>query len=200
MTYIAVAAPSDIVYVAGTINGVATTFHMREGDDKWYGNAPAVEDSTYNLWVEMYDAAGNRSEYTTTLVYDLPWFVTDRTIADVENRTQKGLVNARDLNRIEKNNYTIGGLATLIVDAKYDWIVGQIPRASDYLRIRQGVQKLRNYAHRATTPEVPNSPLNSFEKYNAIEQIQKDCYDIYVGNKKNYAYAGEFYAGEGGLI
>lgn len=198
MAYIAVAAPSDIVYVAGTINGDPTTFQNQ--DEKWYGYAPAAEDNTYHLWVEMIDAAGNRSEYETTLVYELPWFVTGRTAADVENRTKIGVLNARDLNRIEKNNYTIGELAALIIDAKYDWVVGQLPRASDYLRIRQGVQKLRNYAHRATTPEVPESPLNSWQKYNAIEQIQKDCFDIYVGNKKNYAYAGEFYAGEGGLI
>lgn len=198
MAYIAVAAPSDIVYVAGTINGEATTFQNREG--KWYGYAPAAEDNTYHLWVEMIDAAGNRSEYETTLVYDLPWFVTDRTVADIEGRTGKGFLNARDMNRIEKNSYTIGNLAALIIPAKYDWKIGELPRASDYLRIRQGAQKLRNYAHRATTPEVPESPLNTYQKINDIEQIQKDCFDIYVGNKKNYAYAGEFYSGEGGLI
>lgn len=198
MAYIAVAAPSDIVYVAGTINGDSTTFQSRDG--KWYGYAPAAEDNTYHLWVEMIDAAGNRSEYETTLVYDLPWFVTDRTVEDIQERNQKGFLNARDLNRIEKNNHTIGELAALIIPAKYDWQVGELPRPSDYLRIRQGVQKLRDYVHRSTTPQVPESPLNTYQKINDIEQIQKDCFDIYVGNKKNIAYAGEFYAGEGGLI
>lgn len=198
MAYIAVAAPSDIVYVAGSINSNPTTFQSRDG--KWYGYAPAAEDNTYHLWVEMVDAAGNRSEYETTLVYDLPWFVTDRTAEDVQERNKKGVLNARDLNRIEKNSYTIGELAALVIEGKYNWEVGEKPRSSDYQRIRQGVQRLRNYAHRNTTPEVPESPLNSYQKYNAIEQIQKDCFDIYVGNKKNIAYAGEFYAGEGGLI
>ena len=112
MAYIAVAAPSDIVYVAGAINSNPTTFQSRDG--KWYGYAPAAEDNTYHLWVEMIDAAGNRSEYETTLVYDLPWFVTDRTAEDVRERNKKGVLNARDLNRIEKNSYTIGELAALV--------------------------------------------------------------------------------------
>lgn len=198
MAYIKVAVPSDIVYVAGTINGIDTVWQEINGI--WCGYADAVEDCTYNVWVEMYDEAGNRSEYTASMYYELPWFVTDRTAVDVEARTEKGVLNAKDLNRIEKNSYTIGNLAALIIDAKYDWLVGELPRVSDFKRIRMQVQKLRDYAHRSNTPEVPESPLNTWQKYNAIEQIQKDCYDIYVGNKKNIVYAGEIYAGEGGLL
>lgn len=198
MAYIAVTAPSDIVYVAGTINGVDTVWQEING--KWYGYADAVEDCTYNVWVEMYDEAGNRSEYTASMYYELPWFVTDRTAEDIEGRTEKAFLNARDMNRIEKNSYTIGNLAALVIDAKYDWVVGELPRSSDFKRIRLQVQKLRDYAHRSTTPEVPPSPLNHYQKLNDIEQIQKDCFDIFVGNKKNASYAGEFYAGEGGLL
>lgn len=196
MAYIAVAAPSDIVYVAGTINEVDTVWQEING--QWYGYADAVEDNTYHVWVEMYDAAGNRSEYTASMYYELPWFVTDRTEADVEGRTGKGFLNSRDLNRIEKNSYTVGNLAALVIDAKYDWAVGDLPRSNDFRRILLQVQKLRDYAHRSITPEVPEQPLNHYEKFNDIEQIQKDCFDIYVGNKKNIVYAGEIYAGEGG--
>ena len=198
MAYIKVAVPSDIVYVAGTINGIDTVWQEINGI--WCGYADAVEDCTYNVWVEMYDAAGNRSEYTAQMYYELPWFVTDRTPEDVENRTEKGILNAKDLNRIEKNSFMIGNLAALVIDAKHDWTVGNLPRKSDFKRIRLQVQKLRDYAHRSTTPAVPSSPLNQYQKINDIEQIQKDCFDIYVGNKKNVAYAGEIYAGEGGLL
>lgn len=198
MAYIKVAVPSDIVYVAGTINGIDTVWQEING--QWYGYADAVENNTYHVWVEIFDAAGNRSEYTASMYYELPWFVTDRTAADVEARTEKGVLNAKDLNRIEKNSYTIGNLAALIIDAKYDWLVGELPRVSDFKRIRLQVQKLRDYAHRSTTPKVPEQPLNHYKKLNDIEQIQKDCYDIYVGNKKNIIYAGEIYAGEGGLL
>lgn len=130
MAYIKVAVPSDIVYVAGTINGIDTVWQEING--QWYGYADAVENNTYHVWVEMFDAAGNRSEYTASMYYELPWFVTDRTAADVEARTEKGVLNAKDLNRIEKNSYTIGNLAALIIDAKYDWLVGELPRVSDF--------------------------------------------------------------------
>lgn len=198
MAYIAVAVPSDIVYVAGTINDVDTVFHETNG--KWYGYAEAVEDGTYHLWVEMYDEAGNRSEYRDSIYYELPWFVTDRTQEDTARRTKKAFLNAADLNRIEKNAGTIGVLAVLPISAKTDWKTGDLPRESDWQRIRGNVERIRNYAHRSTTPETPGHPINHYGKINAIEQILKDAFDMYVANKKNMAYAGEIYAGEGGLM
>ena len=198
MAYIRLQFQSDIIYVAGTINDVETVWQYING--AWYGYADAAPDSTYVVWVEMYDAAGNRSEYTDTLYYELPWFVTDRTQNDVDNGTAKGFLNASDLNRIEKNSYTIGNLVAIPVTAKQDWEIGDLPRASDYARIREQVQKLRDFVHRQTTPEVPESPLNTYQKYNDVEQIQKDCFDSYVGNMKNVIYAGEIYAGEGGYL
>lgn len=198
MAYIAVAVPSDIVYVAGTINGVKTVFEERSGS--WYGYADAAEDSTYNVWVEMYDEAGNRSEYSASMYYELPWFVTDRTAADVEDRTAKGVLNARDLNRIEKNSYTIGQLAAVLLQGKTDWKIGDLPRSSDWERIRSNVARLRAISHRHDTPQTPPRPLNSWQKLNDLEQIQKDCFDIYNRNKKNVVYAGEIYAGEGGFL
>ena len=198
MAYVAIAVPSDIVYVAGTINGTETVWQEINGS--WYGYADAAEDCTYRLWVEMYDAAGNRSEYTDTLYYELPWFVTDRTEEDIARRTKKAYLNASDLNRIEKNAYTIGGLAVLHIPSKTDWKTGDLPRASDWERIRENVEKVRSFAHRTTTPETPEHPINDYRKLNAIEQILKDAFDMYVTNKKNIAYAGEIYAGEGGLM
>lgn len=198
MAYIALQFASDIVYVAGTINGIETVFEDRQG--KWYGYVEAVEDALYHLSLTIYDEAGNQTAYTDTLYYELPWFVTDRTAADVEDRTSKGVLNARDLNRIEKNTFTIGDLTSIAISAKYDWKNGDIPKEGDYERIRQNTQKIRNYAHRRTTPEVPARPLNHYQKYNDIEQILKDAFDIYVGNKQNVSYAGEIYAGEEGVL
>lgn len=198
MARISIVVPSGIVYVAGTINGAETVWQEMNG--RWYGCADAAEDCTYRLWVEMYDAAGNRSEYTDTLYYELPWFVTDRTEEDVARRTQKAYLNAVDLNRIEKNAYTIGSLAVLNIPSKMDWKTGDLPRVSDWERIRKNVERVRSFACRTTTPETPEHPINDFVKLNAIEQILKDAFDMYVSNKKNMAYAGEIYAGEGGLM
>lgn len=198
MAYVAIEVGSDIVYVAGTINGVDTVWEEHEG--LWYGYADTARDNLYHFWVEMYDEAGNRSEYEDTLYYEMPWFVTDRTQEDIDNRTEKAYINASDLNRIEKNTYTICGLIDIVVDTKTDWAVGDIPRVADFARILAQVGKMYAFAHYHTTPAPPERPLNTFQKYNDVEQIQKDCFDIYVGNKKNIVYAGEIYAGEGGFI
>lgn len=198
MAYIEVNVGSDIVYVAGTVNGVETVWQEING--KWYGYADASEDNLYEIWLEMYDAAGNRSEYSDSIYYEFPYFVTDRTAEDVENRTAKGFLNAKDLNRIEKNNLTIADLIAAVVSSKTDWAVGGLPRVNDFERILSAVTKIRSYARRSTTPPVPEHPINHYQKVNDIEQIQKDCFELYVNNKKNVIYAGEVYAGEGGFL
>lgn len=198
MAYVAIEVGSDIVYVAGTINGVDTVWQEYNG--LWYGYADSSRDNLYHFWVEMYDEAGNRSEYEDTLYYEMPWFVTDRTQEDIDNRTERAYINAGDLNRIEKNTYTICGLIDIVVETKTDWAVGDIPRVADFARILEQIGKMYAFAHYHTTPAPPERPLNTFQKYNDVEQIQKDCFAIYVGNKKNIVYAGEIYAGEGGFI
>lgn len=198
MAYITITPQSDITYVAGTINSVPTVWEEING--QWYGYADAVEDGNYHIWVEMYDKAGNRSEYTDTIHYDLPWFLTDRTQRDVDEGTSKGFLNASDLSRIEKNNAIIGKLIAVPVGEGKEWHIGDLPRTSDFARILSVVRRIRDYASRTTTPAVPEQPVNSWQKVNAIEQIQKDCFELYTSNKKMIVYAGEIYAGEGGLL
>ncbi len=91
-------------------------------------------------------------------------------------------------------------MAEISLVSKYDWEVGDLPRVSDFSRIISNVGILRNHAHRKDTPAIPTRPINHYEKYNAIEQIQRDCYEILSISMRNRAYTGEFYAGEGGLI
>lgn len=198
MAYIEVNLSSDIVYVAGTINGVETVFSNQNG--KWIGHADTSPDNLYQLWIEVYDAAGNRTEYEETLYYEPITFVTDRTLQDVEGKTPKGVLNAVDVNRIERNIKTIGKMAAIPAGTNADWQIGGLPRASDWQIIREYVQIIRDYAHRSTTPQVPARPLNHFQKINDVEQILKDAYYMITSNSENINYAGEFYAGEGGFL
>lgn len=130
----------------------------------------------------------------------LPWFVTDRTQEDVDRRTAKGVLNAADLNRIERNIQAICGVAAIPVTAKTDWQSSGLPRTSDWERIMKAVERIRGYSHRGTTPAVPARPVNQFQKVNDVEQILKDAFDILERNGRNRYYAGEVYAGEGGLL
>ena len=51
---------------------------------KWRATVDVAEDSLYHIYLEMYDEAGNKSTYENTIEYILPWFVYDRTQADVD--------------------------------------------------------------------------------------------------------------------
>lgn len=105
----------------------------------------------------------------------------------------KGALNLSDLNRVEGNLSVIAELLSLSITTK-TWSIGTIPRESDYQRICDNLQTLRNAIPEVNTPEVPNPPLNTYQKWNDIERIIFDIYDSLM----DYDYAGsEIYAGEG---
>lgn len=117
----------------------------------------------------------------------------------------KGALNASDLNRIEGN---IAELANdiakevLSFDLKSivtkQWSGTGLPRVSDFLRIKNNVQALRDaWYTTGATPDTPEPPLNYFEKINDIERILHDLHETYLATISHYDYCGEFYAGEG---
>ncbi len=114
------------------------------------------------------------------------------------SRGLKGAFNLCDLQRVESNTQVIGGLAAATVSTK-DWAYGDIPRISDYARIRENVQKIRDSQMvLSVTPEVPGQPLSTFQKWNDIEKILHDVYYVYTRLQESYYYCGtEMYAGEG---
>lgn len=110
----------------------------------------------------------------------------------------KGAFNLSDIQRIEGNVQVIGGLVAAIVDVR-GWEYGDIPRVSDYVRIRENVQRIKDALMvLSDTPELPGQPLNTYQKWNDIERILHDVYGIYVRLKNSYYYCGDgMYAGEG---
>lgn len=216
---------SDIMYVGGTVNGIEVLFDGIDGHT-FIADVAQSADDKYVLELQLVDEAGNTSEYKDTFEYILPFFVYDRTQADVDrvkylnerylNGTiteeekrewntgingkvgLKGAFNLSDIKRIENNVRIIGKLVSATVDVK-EWEYGDIPRVSDYARIRDNVQKVKNafIAYR-DTPGIPDQPLNTYQKWNDIEQILHDVYYIYVRLKNSYYYCDtEMYAGEG---
>lgn len=187
--------PSNIVYVAGYVNHVAVVF---QPDGKtWSAKAEQSAENTYLMELDIADEAGNRTSYIDTIEYVLPFFIYDRTIQDVEQRTAKGYINASDLNRVERNTRIVAEYIGIEVAVNENWEIGELPRVSDYKRIRENVQSIRdNYMVYASTPKVPEQPLNDYKKWNAIERILHDVYVIYFDNINNVDYCGEIAAGE----
>ena len=124
-------------------------------------------------------------------------FVYDRSAQDVLQMTKKGVLNAEDINRIENNTETIADKIAVPVTVK-SWSVGGLPRVSDYKRIRDNVERIRQgYGIRSDTPATPEQPLNSYQKWNDIERILFDVNDLYDRTENARAYCGEIFAGEG---
>ena len=124
-------------------------------------------------------------------------FVYDRSAQDVLQMTKKGVLNAEDINRIENNTETIADKIAVPVTVK-SWPVGGLPRVSDYKRIRDNVERIRQgYGIRSDTPATPEQPLNTYQKWNDIERILFDVNDLYDRTENARAYCGEIFAGEG---
>lgn len=216
---------SDIMYVGGTVNGIETLFNGVDAHT-FTADVKQSADGKYVLDLELIDEAGNTSSYKSTYEYILPFFVYDRTQEDVDrvkylneqylkgNITEdekrewnigingkvglKGAFNLSDIKRNENNCKIIGELVAAPVIIK-EWDYGNIPRVSDYARIRENVQKICSaFITYSDTPKVPDQPLNTYQKWNDVERILHDVYYIYVKIKNSYYYcATEIYAGEG---
>ncbi len=128
-----------------------------------------------------------------------------RTISDEEKAEWaaglKGALNVSDLNRIESNTTQIASFLAVTVHTK-TWNYNDIPRASDYLRIRNNVQAVRDaWAALSNTPQTPAQPLNTYQKWNNIERILHDVNYVYERTMNSYYYCDtEIYAGEGAGI
>lgn len=190
------ALASRIEYVRGRINGKAAVFEQ-DLTGAWVTDVDQSIDNCYELDLEMEDAAGNIGTYQETIVYVLPYFITDRSQLDIDERTAKGFINASDMERVETTTELIAGYIAVPVTVKKNWKIGDLPRVSDFKRIRDNVEKIRSgYVIRADTPETPVQPLNTWQKWNDLEQILYDIFWIYFNNLNNKDYCGEISAGE----
>lgn len=148
-------------------------------------------------------------------------FVYDRTQADVDRVKEfynigwnglteaqkaewlsgmKGCLNTADLFRIENNLYALSQLLKVELQTNKDSIP-DIPSVSYFEQLLANVEALRatGFVY-MTTPEIPENPINTYQKVNDIERILRDIYSVYVANNTSCIYCGENYAGEYGLI
>ena len=111
----------------------------------------------------------------------------------------KGALNVLDLQRIEWNTRLIGEFELLKLTVKTKgWKYGDIPKVSDFIRILDNVQKIRDaWALMSGTPNTPTQPLTTYQKWNDIEKIMHDISFTYGRSVEDISYCGELYAGEG---
>lgn len=139
--------------------------------------------------------------------------ITDRTILDIDKLQEydeigyknltndqktewllgmKGALNASDLNRIESNQqYILSLLSTqYTLTFKTNWLMTDFVEDSDENRILSNLKTLMQPFNFEEEPQVPEKPLNYFEKINQIENIILQMYDKY--NERGESIRGGF--------
>ena len=137
--------------------------------------------------------------------------ITDRTILDIDKLQEydeigyknltteqkdewlsgmKGALNSSDLNRIESNQQYIFTLLSnqYILTFKTNWLMTDFVEDSDENRILMNLKTLMQPFNFEEEPQVPEKPLNYFEKINQIENIILQMYDKYYSKIKYYEF------------
>ena len=102
----------------------------------------------------------------------------------------KGALNSSDLNRIESNQQFILNLLSnqYILTFKTNWLMTDFVEDSDENRILMNLKTLMQPFNFEEEPQVPEKPLNYFEKINQIENIILQMYDKYYSKIKYYEF------------
>jgi len=126
--------------------------------------------------------------------------VYDRTLKDVLARNEKGTLNASDMNRITSNLSQVASeLGDSYTAATYN--NSSKPTGNDYALILDKVSNLRmRYLVYPDTPDLPEMPLNQFQKFNSLEKNILDLHRIWESNKGRKIYCGEIHVGQRGLL
>lgn len=106
----------------------------------------------------------------------------------------KGCMNRSDFERIENNIQILVDVLEIKSETYVD-NVPEFPTASYFTKMKTNVEAIRaGYAVHADTPKVPELPFNSWQKYNDIERILKDVYEVVSAQFKHFT--GEICAGD----
>ena len=127
--------------------------------------------------------------------------IIDRTISDIQNMTQKGHLNAEDLNRIEGNTQYLHevllahGYSQSPI-TKTNWVMVDFPYILMMEKVRANVQKIVS-GYYAQPTQIPLSiEILTWQKLNDIEKALLETKEMISKMEESYRYAGTFYVGQ----
>ena len=121
--------------------------------------------------------------------------VYNRTLFDVQTKSNKGYINTEDLNRIENNMQVMANVLECKIKAK-TWQDGEFIYISDFERIKSNLQTLTAaFPLTAKSPQIPVVPFVVYSQWNDIEKIIFDLHSLFYANKEAVYFCGEAYAG-----
>lgn len=132
--------------------------------------------------------------------------ITDRTKADVSNKTSKGYINYTDLNRIESNcaylaDQLRGYGYSVSIQVKTDWTMQDFPYLSEINRIRDNVNTLIDaYYKLQGSPDIRYVDTLNWQDVNSLEQNIKNLDILLQRMIAGFRYCGTFYSGQGVIL
>lgn len=193
----------SIIYLYGTVNGVAATFTLL-GGGYWQAVVPVSGDSNYNLYLEAYSALGLAGSYSYTIYYGMMPLITDRTAADVRDKTAKGFYNIADLNRVGVvTQYLADELVkygyAIVVAPKVDWEAKDILYASEMVIYIANVAAIKAAFYGTQILPTTASNLTHIDANN-IELLLQEVYIYLIRMIDGFRICGTFKSGQGVIL
>ena len=185
---------ATIIYLYGTVNGVATTFTL-VGGGEWQAVVPRSEHDNYDIHLEAYSANGLEGTYDYTLYYGMRPLVTNRV---------GGYYNAEDLNRVDGVVQYLADTLELcgysvVVAPKIDWEKEDIPRVSEMETYLGDVKALKDKFY-GTTPLPESMDYLAYTDANNIEKLLLEI-ETYINRMiDGFRYCGTFKSGQGVIL
>lgn len=106
--------------------------------------------------------------------------ITDRTLADLENDTDRAYIDFKDLNRVEEACKYLANIFNVNISTK-EWVMEDFRTQSEMDRLLHNIKLVRKaYFTKANTPATPSKiTYESIYQANDIEKILKDLNDMY---------------------
>lgn len=106
--------------------------------------------------------------------------ITDRTLADLENDTDRAYIDFKDLNRVEEVCKYLANIFNVNISTK-EWVMEDFRTQSEMDRLLHNIKLVRKaYFTKVNTPATPSKiTYESIYQANDIEKILKDLNDMY---------------------
>ena len=220
---LAVNLPASIVYVSGSVNGVAYTW-TNTAENRWEAVVARSENEIYVVALTLINDLGTTTNANFTLHFGTLNLITDRTQRDVERwrllhskgfdalteeekaewqTALKGAYNYEDMNRVENAvrfiaNRLIETGYMVSPDVKQSWTMTDHPTKSDMDRYFGNIALLRSvFPLYATTPKAPTTAKKmDYLVANDIEKILSDVDRQLSAINQSWYYAGDVFTGE----
>lgn len=108
-----------------------------------------------------------------------------------------GSLTTADYTRVNDNIYVVAVMLGVNVSV---WAsIPLTPSVSTFKLTQEGIQTIYDTYHLSTTPAPPEMPYNTYDKWNAIEQILYDAY-TFSQNRTFPKCGSDVFCGEEGIL